>query len=59
MNSTLLAVAVTVPVVLDVYGLAPTHYTSDLVLVNRGAVPTRVSLAYRPAPGTPGAGRPP
>ena len=31
------AVTVTVPVVLDVYGRVPTHYTSDLVLVNRGA----------------------
>jgi hypothetical protein len=49
-------VAATVPVVLDVFGLAPTHYTSDLVLVNRGAVPTRVTLEYRPAPGTPGTG---
>jgi len=49
-------VSVTVPVVLDVFGVAPTHYTSDLVLVNRSAASTRVSLAYRPAPGTPGAG---
>ena len=52
-------VAVTVPVVLDVYGVAPTHYTSDLVLVNRGATPTRITLAYRPAPGTPGTGAAP
>ena len=52
-------VAVTVPVVLDVYGVAPTHYTSDLVLVNRGAIATRVTLAYRPAPGTPGTGTAP
>jgi hypothetical protein len=52
-------VSVTVPVVLDVYGVAPAHYTSDLVLVNRGAAPTRVTLAYRPAPGTPGAGTAP
>ena len=49
-------VAVTVPVVLDVFGLAPTHYTSDLVLVNRSSAPTRVTLTYHPAPGTPGAG---
>ncbi len=53
------AVSVTVPVVLDVYGRAPSHYTSDLVLVNRGTAATRVSLAYRPAPGTPGAGAAP
>jgi Domain of unknown function (DUF4185) len=51
-------VSVTIPVVLDVFGRPPTHYTSDLVLVNRGAAATRVSLAYRPAPGTPGAGAP-
>ncbi|HEX7614752.1 MAG TPA: DUF4185 domain-containing protein [Thermoanaerobaculia bacterium] len=51
--------SVTVPVVLDVFGRAPAHYTSDLVLVNRSAAATRVSLTYRPSPGTPGAGSAP
>ncbi len=47
-----------VPVVLDVFGAASTHYTSDLVLVNRTAADVRASLVYVPAPGTPGAGGP-
>jgi len=51
------AVELQVPVVLDVFGVPPTHYTSDLVAVNRGAR-TRLSLHYTPATGTPGAGGP-
>lgn len=51
-------VTLQVPVVLDVFGVAPTHYTSDLVAVNRGTSSTRVSIVYLAAPGTPGAGGP-
>ncbi|MEO6327136.1 MAG: PKD domain-containing protein [Thermoanaerobaculia bacterium] len=51
-------VVLQVPVVLDVFGVSPTHYTSDLVLVNRGTLPTRVTLFYSPSPGTPGASGP-
>lgn len=47
-------VTLQVPVVLDVFGLAPTHFTSDLVLVNRSPLTTRVSVLYLPAPNTPG-----
>jgi PKD repeat protein len=51
-------VTLQVPVVLDVFGVAPAHYTSDLVAVNRSAAPTRLTLRYLAAPGTPGAGGP-
>ncbi|MFN7990047.1 MAG: PKD domain-containing protein [Thermoanaerobaculia bacterium] len=51
-------VALQVPVVLDVFGVAPTHYTSDLVVLNRSGAPTRLSLRYVAAPGTPGGGGP-
>ena len=51
-------VTLQVPVVLDVFGVAPAHYTSDLLAVNRSAAPTRLTLRYFPAPGTPGAGGP-
>lgn len=51
-------VTLQVPVVLDVFGVAGAHYTSDLVAVNRSAVPTRLTLRYLAAPGTPGAGGP-
>ena len=43
---------------LDVFGVAPAHYTSDLLAVNRSAAPTRITLRYFPAPGTPGGGGP-
>jgi PKD repeat protein/photosystem II stability/assembly factor-like uncharacterized protein len=51
-------VTLQVPVVLDVFGVPPAHYTSDLLAVNRGATATRLTLRYLPAPGTPGAGGP-
>ncbi len=51
-------VTLQVPVVLDVFGVAPTHYTSDLIAVNRGFAATRLTLRYLPAPGTPGAAGP-
>jgi PKD repeat protein/photosystem II stability/assembly factor-like uncharacterized protein len=51
-------VTLQVPVVLDVFGVAPAHYTSDLRVVNRSGTPTRLTLRYLPAPGTPGAGGP-
>jgi len=51
-------VTLQVPVVLDVFGVPPTHYTSDLDVVNRSAAPTRLTFRYLPAPGTPGAGGP-
>lgn len=40
-----------VPVVLDVYGEAGSHYTTEVTLVNDGAIATPVDLVYRPAPG--------
>jgi PKD repeat protein len=43
------------PVVLDAFGVPPTHFTSDLVAVNRGGAETRLSVQYLGAPGTPGA----
>jgi uncharacterized repeat protein (TIGR01451 family) len=49
-------VVVQIPVVLDVFGVAPSHYTSDLVAVNRSGASTPVTMKYFPAPGTPGAG---
>ncbi|HYN42334.1 MAG TPA: hypothetical protein VE129_11190 [Thermoanaerobaculia bacterium] len=42
---------VIVPVVLDVYGEAGSHYTTEVTLVNDGAIATPVDLVYRPAPG--------
>ncbi len=51
-------VSVQVPVVLDVFGVPPTHFTSDLVAVNRSAQPTRVSALYTTAPELPGNGGP-
>ena len=40
-----------VPVVLDVFGAAGSHYTTELTLANDGDFPTPVDLVYRPAPG--------
>jgi PKD repeat protein len=51
-------VTVQIPVVLDVFGVPPTHFTSDLVLVNRSASATRVSAVYTTAPELPGNGGP-
>lgn len=51
-------VTLQVPVVLDVFGVPPSHFTSDLVALSRAAAPTRLSLQYLPAPATPGAGGP-
>ncbi len=42
---------VIVPVVLDVFGEASSHYTTEVTLVNDGTVATPVDLVYRPAPG--------
>lgn len=42
---------VVVPVVLDVYGEAGSHYTTEVTLVNDGSIATPVDLVYRPAPG--------
>jgi PKD repeat protein len=52
------AVTVQVPVVLDVYGVPPTHFTSDLVAVNRSSRESRVSVVYTTAPELPGNGGP-
>lgn len=52
------AVETVVPAVLDIAGVPPTHYTSDLVAVNRAASPTRVSLFFTAAAGTPGSAGP-
>src|ERR1019366_5715237 len=46
------------PVVLDVFGAASSHYTSDLVAVNRSDGDATLVLVYVPAAGTPGAGGP-
>jgi hypothetical protein len=40
-----------VPVVLDVYGLAGSHYTTELTLANDSTFSTPVDLVYQPAPG--------
>lgn len=40
-----------VPVVLDVFGSAGSHFTTELTLANDGPVATPVDLVYRPAPG--------
>ncbi len=42
---------VVVPVVLDVYGAAGSHFTTELTLANTTSVPTPVDVLYRPAPG--------
>ena len=41
-----------VPVVLDVYGAAGSHYTTELTLVNDGAFATPVDLFYKPSLGS-------
>jgi pseudomonalisin len=46
------------PVVLDVFGAASSHYTSDFVAVNRSGSDATLVLVYVPAAGTPGAGGP-
>jgi hypothetical protein len=40
-----------VPVVLDVFGAANSHYTTELTVANDGAFATPVDLVYHPAPG--------
>ena len=40
-----------VPVVLDLFGAAASHYTTELTLANDGNFATPVDLVYRPAPG--------
>ena len=42
---------VVVPVVLDVWGEAKSHFTTEVTLVNDGPIATPVDLFYRPAPG--------
>jgi len=39
-----------VPVVLDLFGAALSHYTTELTIANDGDFPTPVDLVYRPAP---------
>ncbi len=51
-------VVVQAPVVLDVFGAASSHYTSDFVAVNRSTTDATLILAFVPASGTPGAGGP-
>jgi pseudomonalisin len=51
-------VVVQAPVVLDVFGVAPSHYTSDFVAVNRSGSDATLVLVYVPAAFTPGAGGP-
>ncbi len=41
-----------VPVVLDVFGAAGSHYTTELTLANDGAFATPVDLFYKPSLGT-------
>ena len=41
-----------VPVVLDVFGAAGSHYTTELTIANDGAFATPVDLFYQPALGT-------
>ncbi|MBK9087732.1 MAG: hypothetical protein IPL90_01235 [Holophagales bacterium] len=43
-------VTLQVPVVLDVFGVAPTHYTSDLIAVNRGFARRASRSATSPPP---------
>jgi hypothetical protein len=52
------SVELQVPVVLDVFGAESSHYTSDLVAVNRSSSDATVELRYSAQPGTPGAGGP-
>ena len=40
-----------VPVVVDAYGEAGSHFTTELTLANDGLIGTPVDLVYRPAPG--------
>jgi len=40
-----------VPVVVDAFGEAGSHFTTELTLVNDGLIATPVDLVYRPAPG--------
>ncbi len=42
---------VVVPVVLDVFGDAQSHFTTEVTLVNDGSIATPVDLVYRPSPG--------
>ncbi|HSB63376.1 MAG TPA: S53 family peptidase, partial [Thermoanaerobaculia bacterium] len=51
-------VGVQTPVVLDVFGAASSHYTSDFVAVNRSGSDARLVLVYVPTAGTPGSGGP-
>ena len=41
-----------VPVILDVFGAAGSHYTTELTLANDGTFPTPVDLFYKPALGS-------
>lgn len=47
-----------VPVVIDANGAHDSHFTSDLVLVNRGDSPARALLTFTARPGTQGSGGP-
>lgn len=47
-----------VPVVLDVFGAGGSHFTSDLVAVNRSAKEVTLQLRYVAVPGTGGEGGP-
>ena len=49
-------VELVVPAVMDIAGVPPAHFRSDLDLVNRGGAATRLDIAYLPAPASPGAG---
>ncbi len=40
-----------VPVVVDAFGVAGSHFTTELTLANDGLIATPVDLVYRPAPG--------
>jgi hypothetical protein len=40
-----------IPVVLDVYGSAGSHYTTEVTIANDGPIGTPVDLVYSPAPG--------
>ncbi len=51
-------IVVQAPVVLDVFGAASSHFTSDFVAVNRSASDATLILVYVPASGSPGAGGP-
>ncbi len=47
-----------VPVVLNVPGVGGSHFSSDLVAVNRSGSDATLLFRYVPAPGTPGSGGP-